>query len=147
MNKKYLRFIRTCILSAISMLIIGAVAAFLTSKLTNSKYIIAIASTLAGYIGMYSVFFPLQAHDNPDLYRSKGKFKWNVFITDQAKIVFGFAILDIAYLLGKPILVTLFLEHGISPVNSSLYSDFIFYFVLAISTWPIAKLSGALRKK
>lgn len=129
------------------MFIAGALAASLTSMITESKYTIAIVSTLFGYVGLYSVFCPLQARDNPKLYRDKKGFRWKIFLKDQFKIITGFAILDIAYLFGKPILVKYFLDSAISPALSSVYSDLIFYAVLAVATWPIAKLSGALRKK
>lgn len=149
MKNKYLAFAKNIGLAAIGGLGVGAGVAELTNLITDKQTVTAITSTVSEYVAAYSIFLPLHARDNRDIYKGgvDGRFKWGEFITDQLKLAGGFVLLDIAYLAGRPLLAKRFLESGISPSSSSLYADAISYPALIIAALPIAKITGNIRSK
>jgi len=148
MKNKYFSFAKNLGIAAIAGLAAGAGAAELSSLVTDNKTATAIASTLSEYIAAYAAFLPLHAKDNQDVYRTvEGKFKWGEFVKDQLKLAGGFALLDIAYLTGRPFLAKDFLDSGINPSQASLYADAISYPALMAAAFPIAKITGNIRSK
>lgn len=148
MKNKYLAFAKNVGISSVVGLGMGAGVAELTNLITDKQTVTAITSTVSEYVAAYSIFLPLHARDNRDLYKGDdNRFKWKEFIIDQLKLAGGFVLLDIAYLAGRPLLAKKFLEAGISPSSSSLYADAISYPALIIAALPIAKITGNIRSK
>lgn len=148
MKNKYISFAKNMGIAAITGLVAGAGTAELFNLITDDKTMTAIASTISEYTAAYSVFLPLHARDNMDIYRTEeGKFRWGEFIKDQIKLAGGFVLLDIAYLTGRPLLAKEFLDSGVGSSQASLYADAIFYPVLIAAVFPIAKITGNIRSK
>ena len=148
MKNKYISFAKNIGIATVAGIATGAGAAELSNLISDNKTATAIASTISEYVAAYSVFLPLYAKDNQDIYRtSEGKFKWKEFIKDQIKLAGGFVLLDIAYLTGRPILAKEFLDSGVNPSEASLYADAISYPVLMAAAFPIAKITGNIRSK
>jgi len=148
MKRKYFSFAKNIGIAAAAGLVAGAGAAELSTLVTDNKTAVAIISTASEYIASYSLFLPLHARDNKDIYRTpEGRFKWKTFINDQIKLAGGFALLDIAYLIGRPILAREFLDSGINPSQASLCADAISYPILMMAAFPLAKITGNLRSR
>jgi hypothetical protein len=146
MDQKYVSFAKNMVIAGVAGLAAGAGVAELSNLLTDNKTTTAILSTASEYIAAYAAFLPLHAKDNQDIYKTNtGKFKHKEFIYDQIKLAGSFAALDIAYLIGRPILTKKFLDSGIDPALSSLYADAAFYSLFALAAFPLAKLTGNLR--
>ena len=147
MKNKYFAFAKNSGISLFASLIAGAGAAEICGFITNNETAIGVSSTLSEYIAMYSVFLPLHARDNQDIYRDEFGFKWKEFLKDQVKLAGGFFILDLAYLIGKPFLAREFLLNGFEPAKSSIYSDAIIYLAAIPLIFPIGKFTRNIRSK
>jgi hypothetical protein len=148
MKNKYISFIKNAGIAAATGLAVGAGSAELSNLVTDNKTAVAITSAIGEYAAAYSVFLSLHSQDNEDIYRTyEGKFKWRDFIKDQVKLAGGVLFLDIAYLVGKPILTKKFLDSGINPSCASLYADAISYPLLIMAALPIAKITGNIKSK
>jgi len=148
MVNKYLSFAKNVGIASVAGLAVGAGAAELAHLVSDNKTLTSIVSTLGEYVAAYSVFLPLHARDNPDLYKDEqGNFKTREFVKDQLKLAGGFVLIDIAYLTGRPIITREFLESGFSPSQASLYADAISYPALIALAVPVAKLTGNIRSK
>jgi len=147
MKSKYLSFAKNAGIGALAGLAAGAGVSELADLISDNHTANAIASTISEYVAAYSAFLPLHARDNKDIYtKENGRFNWKSFIKDQAKLAGCFVILDIVYLTGRPYLAKEFLESGIEPAKASLYADFISYPALFAASFPIAKITGNIRK-
>lgn len=148
MKKKYLKFLKNVGLSAAAAVTGGVAGAELSDLLTDSKAVISASSTLSQYVAALGVFFPLHAHDNPDLYREENnKFKWKTYLKDMTKMTLGFGVLDYLYLVGRPVAHYYLQKQGYDPATASLLSDAFCmssYYALAI---PVAKGLNIIREE
>ena len=148
MNQKSKKFLKNVAITTVVSIAGGIAGAELTDLVTDSKSAIAIGSTAAQYIASFGTFFPLHARDNRDIYRDElNKFKWREFTKDALKLTFGFAALDVLYVIGRPIVNYRFQKAGYSPFESSLLSDAVCmtsYFAVSL---PLAKILGVIREK
>jgi len=143
---KYLAFAKNIGIASGAAVSAGVGGAELADLITNNNTLISITSTLSEYGVGYAVFLPLHARDNRDLYRTEeGGFKWGKFVKDQVKLAGAFVLLDIAYLVGKPMIMNGYLQQGLPESQASLYSDRILYPALIALSLPLAKISGIIR--
>lgn len=149
MNSKYLKFVKNLSLASLGCVAGGVVGGELSDLVTDSEAIIAVTSTAGEYVGWFSVFWPMHAHDNPDLYREvmTNKFIWKPYLKDLTKMIFSFGVLDYLYLVGRPIAHYHFQKQGHGPAIASLLTDAICLTTYCILAIPIARGVGVIRGK
>ena len=70
MKNKYISFAKNIGIATVAGIATGAGAAELSNLISDNKTATAIASTISEYVAAYSVFLPLHAKDNQDIYRT-----------------------------------------------------------------------------
>ncbi len=147
MKSKYLSFAKNFGITAIVAVAVAAGVSELANYFTDDGQIIGTVSTIAQYVTSLGVFMPLHARDNKEIYEIGGKFNWKQFISDNLKFNAGLAILDVAYLIGRPFLQDYFINQGYTPSNSSFVTDVLVVGSYLTASFPVAKLSGIIKEK
>lgn len=147
MRNKYLSYAKNIGIATVASILAGMGASELAKEFTDNGKIIGTISTISEYAASFGVFLPLQTRDNKEIYTENNKFNLGRFVKDYFKLAVSFALLDVAYVIGRPFLQDYFLRHGMGPSTSSLSADAFFttgYFAAAI---PLARLTGVIKKR
>jgi hypothetical protein len=140
-------FLKNMIISGTTFMAGGYLGAKAMKLGTDSKSLISAGSLVSQYVVGFGAFLPLHAFDNYDIYKAEGdKFKYKELAKDTAKLFAGLGVLEVAYIIGRPILHYNFMKKGIDPGTASLYSDLICAPAYWALTIPVAKLFGVIKK-
>ena len=146
MKNKLLIYTRNSAIGIAVGFAVGAGIAEIVHSYEVPKLLTGFASTFGEYLTAYSVFLPLHILSNKDLYqRIDSSYKLRSIVKDQLKLGAGLVLLNATFLLGRPFIVKEFMERGIDPAHSSLYTGLVSYPFLFGLSIPIAKVSGNLR--
>jgi hypothetical protein len=147
MKNKYIAFAKNGAITITVTVAAGIGASEIAKEFTNDGRIIGATSTIAQYIASYSTFLPLHARDNRDIYTKNGKFDWKSFLWDNFKFASAFALLDLAYLGGRPFTQNYFLNRNMNATESSLASDGVWISAYLALAFPLARLTGIIKAK
>jgi len=148
MENKTLAFAKNFGIGAAAAVLAGVGVSELSDLFTDNGKIIGAFSTISQYVAYFSIFLPLHARDNRDVYlKENGKFNWKSFVGDNLKFNAALSAIDVAYLFGRPFLQDYFIDEGYSATKSSLTADAIGVSAYIAAAFPVARLTGMIRKK
>jgi len=119
----------------------------LADLFTDNGKIIGAISTASQYVAALGTFLPLHALGNRDVYvKEGGGFNWKEFIGDNLKFNVPLFVLDAVYLVGRPLIQDAFIDEGYEASRASLATDGIVVTSYLAAMYPLAKVSGIIRK-
>lgn len=147
MKNKYLAFTKNIVISTAVAVAAGVGVSELTKLATDNGMIIGAASTASQYLTSFVTFTTLHARDNREHYTQNGRWNYKAVVWDNLKFMASFIPLDVVYVFGRPFLQNHFIKSGMGPAESSVAADACFMTGYLAASFPLARLTGILRKK